>query len=959
MLMIGLANYQVKAQNIFYDAKRIIEWSSRIDDATKRNSADTILGYIQKYGTPDSADLSLFNLYKKAKELAFSSALKKMDSTQLYSKLVASTKFNDNELKSKIASVKFQSHYFDTALRHIETVQKLIKSNSTDTETLKIIYRFIVNSNQYTVDTFYNKLVSVDTAKNREFNDSLSNNSKVVMEVLFKKIEDLRDRFEKDFLKEKEELIKYFLELEGKKQLEILGSNNESLLRQVKVQYNKLKQQDLLVKNLEKLEVTIQNNSAGYAQNLSNRNFPSQSEIIDALAIYMANRFKQEVAISFIEQLTKYLKNNSLAKDLFPQTWKVLAQESFSYSLPKFGSEWRNALSSDFINLPQNFVNCNYFNSFNVDKDLRDYLRDGILFANYAVKKYSFIDIIRTLNDNQETGGPDTLRSTWAKKTVFAAYVINEELYDTSRNKFWLSPESLHSTDTNSIRLMYELTRLKYEKRYFSLFNTSLFPPNEGVNLHSLKRKYTELLSIYRQFENMQPNTGKDAFWDNQRIILDFILKQFPKEGNARTGVEVIKKAFYTYDYISNNNFGAALNSIIEIIETAAAKKNGFRYWKFLISEKHYNVFEQYYMQDNGFKKQVSSLESCMNAYYAMIDIKKNGEKISAATLSRTFEDKFQSDSLQSFIKTNIIDKISSNFSEEYIKDLVVTVLKDRKNYFFRYVDSLKLTGLMGLNNDLFKRNWDDLSIADYKLYGEHLSALLEDKAPNLVRQFRQATAFLSDVTTTKNSKELSNVIESYAMAPGSYKIKRRARMSIDLNGYVGAYAGEELLFLPNRKHEWKGVGGFTVPIGLSLSFGTRHVEKNKIDRKLKAGSVSGTDIFLNGRSNYRALKGNSYTFFVSIVDIAAPFSYRITDSNTEGLPKDVTWSQILAPGFHFMWGIKNTPICVVAGCQIVPQLRTFKEDNIEKRGNTFRASGGLVFDLPLYNFYHRTAPQY
>jgi len=44
---------------------------------------------------------------------------------------------------------------------------------------------------------------------------------------------------------------------------------------------------------------------------------------------------------------------------------------------------------------------------------------------------------------------------------------------------------------------------------------------------------------------------------------------------------------------------------------------------------------------------------------------------------------------------------------------------------------------------------------------------------------------FFTDVLSASDSKQLSKVIESYAMPPSSYKIKRNTRYSVDLDAYV------------------------------------------------------------------------------------------------------------------------------------------------------------------------------
>jgi hypothetical protein len=54
----------------------------------------------------------------------------------------------------------------------------------------------------------------------------------------------------------------------------------------------------------------------------------------------------------------------------------------------------------------------------------------------------------------------------------------------------------------------------------------------------------------------------------------------------------------------------------------------------------------------------------------------------------------------------------------------------------------------------------------------------------------------------------------------------------------------------------------------------------------------------------------------LSIIDIAGPFAYRFSDDSASGLPSDIKWSQIFAPGLHYNYGIKNSPLTINVGIQ-------------------------------------------
>ena len=59
------------------------------------------------------------------------------------------------------------------------------------------------------------------------------------------------------------------------------------------------------------------------------------------------------------------------------------------------------------------------------------------------------------------------------------------------------------------------------------------------------------------------------------------------------------------------------------------------------------------------------------------------------------------------------------------------------------------------------------------------------------------------------------------------------------------------------------------------------------------------------------------------------------------------------SPGLHLNVGIKGTPLVFSAGVQYTPQLRSFKQDELQR--NVVRVYGGIFFDLPLFNFWTKS----
>lgn len=196
----------------------------------------------------------------------------------------------------------------------------------------------------------------------------------------------------------------------------------------------------------------------------------------------------------------------------------------------------------------------------------------------------------------------------------------------------------------------------------------------------------------------------------------------------------------------------------------------------------------------------------------------------------------------------------------------------------------------------------------------------------------------LTEIASTTDSKALAKVIESYALPPGSYRLKRNSNFSVDLNAFPGLYVGGEQII---GDKAMRGVYGFTAPIGLSFSWGTRrsHLESDKDYRNMY--------ISKKGKLKTRTL--NNWTADLMVIDLAAPVSYRLGKGPEQGLPDEVGWAQVFSPGVNLRRGIGNTPLCLGIGVQRTPDLRT---DFSKAEHDAWRFHASIAFDLPLLNIH-------
>ncbi|HEY0039703.1 MAG TPA: hypothetical protein VGB71_03520, partial [Flavisolibacter sp.] len=534
------------------------------------------------------------------------------------------------------------------------------------------------------------------------------------------------------------------------------------------------------------IQVHKEQANAAAGANLVDLNFPTQSDIIDAVGIYLAKRTKQEAALFFLETLVTALRTNQLAQDLFPNTWKVM-QTMESYTTPRFGAQWRNAIANDFIELPQSIRSSAYIANKIPNKVLYDHFSDAVTFAGYVGKKYSFPDILRTLYSDHSL-----LRGRWTSIAVDALHIINTELRDIkSQEQSWIKPESFLQLDSSEAYCLFDLLRLQYQDEVSVPMRQLLGNTKEiRGQLPAYKRFFTEILTTLKQFHSIQKGAAadkakdgtimaSDGFWDTQRNLLDFLLDQkiVRLSTKERQAINLCKSSFYIYDHLSNKNYIGAAEHVITIVSD-------------LLNQ---NTAELIHLRP----KAVAALQTTNAAAYYTID-----------TLNQRFSDLGTLQKLKQYVSRtgfsmlsaqNLRDSfdlkntafyqrliLNGNFDGRQLNaicsELRTTLITDYQR-IKQSVGSIEKNQITYVFKDAAKLDTNMLNAA---------SVLLSRENNKYFKWLADFAGLLTEISITKKSDELANVIESYALPPGSYRMKRNADFSIDLNAFTGFYVGAE-----------------------------------------------------------------------------------------------------------------------------------------------------------------------
>jgi hypothetical protein len=189
-----------------------------------------------------------------------------------------------------------------------------------------------------------------------------------------------------------------------------------------------------------------------------------------------------------------------------------------------------------------------------------------------------------------------------------------------------------------------------------------------------------------------------------------------------------------------------------------------------------------------------------------------------------------------------------------------------------------------------------------------------------LAEQLFRYGAFIAALAECRTSEQVANVIEVFALPPGSAAIKKKNPFTVGVNAYVGL--NPSLEFLDDMEDTSLRFNfGINAPVGMAL--------------------------------NWKTDKAGSKTLYFSVIDVGALTAYRFGDDETDNLP-DLKWSNIIAPGIHYIYGFPGKPLSFGIGIQRGPNLRKINSETLPEVSKIGGWRVGVFFavDIPVFSFY-------
>jgi|GEM_PF-4444172 len=252
------------------------------------------------------------------------------------------------------------------------------------------------------------------------------------------------------------------------------------------------------------------------------------------------------------------------------------------------------------------------------------------------------------------------------------------------------------------------------------------------------------------------------------------------------------------------------------------------------------------------------------------------------------------------------------------IKDIYMDV--SQKNYDHIFLD---LGNAFNLAFSVLEENtigMDDIKLEEFR-----------SKTSQMIFKYG---SFIAATLGAADEKEMQKVIESVALPPGSYSIKRNSAHNISINAFVGLSAeistGEqfrrEIVGMVEKKttsDAVRFVPAVSAPIGIAISWGQLKEKCSK-------------------------------TLFFSIIDPGAIVARKFSDIESD--TPDFDLRNIFSPGVFYFVGIPKTPLALGLGARLGPELSRVIQDPTtnkimsELRERIWRYGLFVTVDLPILN---------
>jgi hypothetical protein len=308
---------------------------------------------------------------------------------------------------------------------------------------------------------------------------------------------------------------------------------------------------------------------------------------------------------------------------------------------------------------------------------------------------------------------------------------------------------------------------------------------------------------------------------------------------------------------------------------------------------------------------------SLISNYQQMISVKTNSAetKLTFEESRRLFELSFQftsqiGDYLTLLGKNNKVD----------------VVLKNIKPYY---------TALSEIGEGISNKQYG--AVLDGSISILRISNPTSEKYLKVIEHLQVFGSFMVNIIQADSSEKVEAALDEL-IPKGQYKLKNTQTFTVSLSAFPGVFAGYERI----KKYPVDGAGN-------SIT------SAPKLSSWAFSPSVYlpiGIDFSIGSKSKKSERDFSSTNFLFQIADLGAVANYRLSDNDDEETNPEISFKQVLSPGFSIMHHIKNSPLVYGAGVNYQPSLRKINQNGNEYKSPALRFGLFLAVDVTFFNLF-------
>ncbi|MCI3937132.1 hypothetical protein MQX03_07965 [Chryseobacterium aahli] len=924
----------------------------------------------------------MYNLIKKKntnldsldKEIRdFEKSTNKLQATHSYQDLEnykSTHKFDEQKLKQIISDYYTNVDKVDKAdniyiIKSLEDLKNTLLQNEQDEERKQIVknLKYLFSSiefNQLPDDIKKKILSSYYMDKNGSFYfKNLETLKKEIRETIISK---LISTYSNDF-----DLLTNDLEIFANEFVQIsLDKNSSTLSTKLKEDIKKVSSvSNFSVSKEQQIIINSQIQTAQAQTGSSGIKIPSQSQMIEAMAIFLAKRAKQEAAIWFMDQI-RLKMNNPMILDVFPETIKVM-EGAENYKVPTFNATWKYAIAKDFVEMPRNLVQSPWVEKV-IIKDsinharLRQSVEFGYDLNRLMTEQYNYRDIIKYFYINPrlevEKNGKDKVNQEINRlidNSSTLLYIVTNEFFsidniDGKDVYRLLSYEEIAGLNHQEYKILLELLTLKYgTKVKLDSLTCDKYINGKPIVDTEKKEKINKwignILISLSQFDKIRNEykTKKEEIKDDlasknfynvwnvlNQMTTNLQNKDLFNSSEIESKIKYIKTGMSIYEHFQSNDYVGAANQTFELITTLKPtlinSENSLEYFfdcgkNIKISITYYKKLEKPSLKINQpsfLIKKINFLNKDNTPNYHTDFVRfyfLDSKNICFIINDMTEHKNISLEDFNNYLsiaqyniknkneKIELLQNLLKNYKIENLVSLSKSLGIDHTQLIqlISYIQTAN-TAMSAFGNE---QNIDKIfEKLDTNFIKQQSLNLMEKYDNKYTKQLTNLLSFFGDVITVKDEHQLAGIIDSYALPPTSYKLKRKQPSSIDLNAYVGAFGGG-LMSLKSTTIGSQPVYGITAPIGIAFTW---------------------------SRNGWY----DNYGFTVDVVDLGNVVNHYLVQPGKD-YAKDVHFSEVFSLGTTFLMGIKNSPFVISGGFRFQPY-------------NTGKDANNKVFDAGIFH---------